>query len=97
MFQVDVLCEVGIFYYLIMLLMYYMVVLLIDNLVKEYFGDQGMFGYVVGVQCKEICQGIVCVKYQNMFGLDIGDDYKEYFSGEVVLKVVGKDNMMNQF
>lgn len=30
-----------------------------------------------------------------MFGLDIGDDYKEYFSGEVVLKVVGKDNMMN--
>lgn len=96
-FQCDGLVYVGIFYYLIILLIYYIVVLFIDNLVKGYFVDEGMLVYVKGVQCQELCQGIVCVKYQNMVGFDIGDNYKEYFVGEVVLKVSGKDNIMNQF
>jgi hypothetical protein len=53
-----------------------------DNLAKEYFGDQGMLGYVKNVQRQEIRQGIACVKHQNMSGSDIGDDHKEYFAGE---------------
>jgi isocitrate lyase len=68
-----------------------------DNLAKEYFGEQGMLGYVAGVQRKEIRQGIACVKHQNMSGSDIGDDHKEYFAGEAALKAGGKDNTMNQF
>jgi isocitrate lyase len=68
-----------------------------DNLAKEYFGDQAMLGYVAHVQRKEIRQGIACVKHQNMSGSDIGDDHKEYFAGEAALKAGGKDNTMNQF
>mgnify|MGYP000153211767 CR=1 FL=1 len=56
------------------------------DLVKEYFGDKGMLGYVQGVQRKEIRQGIACVKHQNMAGSDMGDDHKEYFAGEAALK-----------
>ncbi|MFZ6774425.1 hypothetical protein ACO0LB_17100 [Undibacterium sp. SXout7W] len=40
---------------------------------------------------------IACVKHQNMSGSDIGDDHKDYFSGEAGLKAAGKDNTMNQF
>ena len=53
--------------------------------------------YVLGVQRKEIRQGIACVKHQNMSGSDMGDDHKEYFSGDAALKAGGKDNTMNQF
>jgi len=53
-------------------------------------------GYVL-FQRQEIRQGIACVKHQNMSGSDIGDDHKEYFSGEAALKAAGKDNTMNQF
>jgi isocitrate lyase len=49
------------------------------------------------VQREEIREGIACVKHQNMSGSDIGDDHKEYFSGEAALKASGKDNTMNQF
>ena len=68
-----------------------------DNLAKEYFGSQGMLGYVKGVQRQEIRQGIACVKHQNMSGSDIGDDHKEYFAGEAALKAGGVHNTMNQF
>ena len=68
-----------------------------DNLAKEYFGEAGMLGYVAGVQRKEIRQGIACVKHQNMAGSDMGDDHKEYFSGDAALKAGGADNTMNQF
>ena len=64
---------------------------------KDYFGEEGMLGYVAGVQRKEIRQGIACVKHQNMAGSDMGDDHKEYFAGEAALKASGKDNTMNQF
>ena len=56
-----------------------------------------MLGYVTGVQRKEIRQGIACVKHQNMSGSDIGDDHKDYFSGEAALKAGGAHNTMNQF
>ncbi|GGI86773.1 isocitrate lyase [Shewanella gelidii] len=96
-FQADAAREAGIFHHLITLPTYHTAALSTDNLAKEYFGDQGMLGYVANVQRKEIRQGIACVKHQNMAGSDIGDDHKEYFSGDQALKASGKDNTMNQF
>ena len=96
-FQSDAAREAGIFHHLITLPTYHTAALSTDNLAKEYFGDKGMLGYVQGVQRKEIRQGIACVKHQNMAGSDMGDDHKEYFSGEAALKASGNDNTMNQF
>ncbi len=96
-FQADAAREAGIFHHLITLPTYHTAALSTDNLAKEYFGDQGMLGYVSGVQRKEIRQGIACVKHQNMAGSDMGDAHKEYFSGDQALKASGKDNTMNQF
>ncbi|XYJ11152.1 isocitrate lyase [Telluria sp. B2] len=96
-FQADASREAGIFHHLITLPTYHTAALSTDNLAKEYFGEQGMLGYVAGVQRKEIRQGIACVKHQNMSGSDLGDDHKEYFSGEAALKASGKLNTMNQF
>ncbi len=96
-FQADAAREAGIFHHLITLPTYHTAALSTDNLAKDYFGDQGMLGYVAGVQRKEIRQGIACVKHQNMSGSDIGDDHKDYFSGEAALKAGGKHNTMNQF
>ncbi|NIA55128.1 isocitrate lyase [Massilia sp. TW-1] len=96
-FQADAAREAGIFHHLITLPTYHTAALSTDNLAKEYFGTQGMLGYVAGVQRKEIRQGIACVKHQNMSGSDLGDDHKEYFSGEAALKAGGKHNTMNQF
>jgi isocitrate lyase len=96
-FQADAAREAGIFHHLITLPTYHTAALSTDNLAKEYFGDQGMLGYVAGVQRKEIRQGIACVKHQNMAGSDMGDDHKEYFAGDAALKAAGEDNTMNQF
>lgn len=96
-FQADSSREAGIFHHLITLPTYHTAALSTDNLAKEYFGDQGMLGYVLGVQRKEIREGIACVKHQNMSGSDLGDDHKEYFSGDAALKAAGADNTMNQF
>ncbi|MCX2972363.1 isocitrate lyase [Halieaceae bacterium IMCC8485] len=96
-FQADSAREAGIFHHLITLPTYHTAALSTDNLAKEYFGDQGMLGYVKGVQRKEIRQGIACVKHQNMAGSDMGDDHKEYFAGDAALKAGGADNTMNQF
>ena len=96
-FQADASREAGIFHHLITLPTYHTAALSTDNLAKEYFGDAGMLGYVAGVQRKEIRQGIACVKHQNMAGSDMGDDHKEYFSGDAALKAAGDDNTMNQF
>ncbi|MFS2019178.1 isocitrate lyase [Massilia sp. CT11-108] len=96
-FQADAAREAGIFHHLITLPTYHTAALSTDNLARDYFGNQGMLGYVAGVQRKEIRQGIACVKHQNMSGSDIGDDHKEYFSGEAALKAGGKHNTMNQF
>ena len=96
-FQADAAREAGIFHHLITLPTYHTAALSTDNLAKEYFGEAGMLGYVAGVQRKEIRQGIACVKHQNMAGSDVGDDHKEYFSGDAALKASGTDNTMNQF
>jgi isocitrate lyase len=96
-FQADAAREAGIFHHLITLPTYHTAALSTDNLAKEYFGDQGMLGYVANVQRKEIREGIACVKHQNMSGSDMGDDHKEYFAGEAALKAAGEDNTMNQF
>ena len=96
-FQVDGAKRAGIFHHLITLPTYHTAALSTDNLAKEYFGEAGMLGYVLGVQRQEIRQGIACVKHQNMSGSDIGDDHKEYFAGEAALKAGGAHNTMNQF
>ena len=96
-FQADAAREAGIFHHLITLPTYHTAALSTDTLSKEYFGDLGMLGYVLHVQREEIRNGIACVKHQNMSGSDIGDDHKEYFSGDRALKAAGEDNTMNQF
>ena len=96
-FQRDAAKRAGIFHHLITLPTYHTAALSTDNLAREYFGEQGMLGYVLKVQRQEIRQGIACVKHQNMSGSDIGDDHKEYFAGEAALKAGGAHNTMNQF
>ena len=96
-FQADSAKRAGIFHHLITLPTYHTAALSTDNLAKEYFGAQGMLGYVLNVQRQEIRQGIACVKHQNMSGSDVGDDHKEYFAGEAALKAGGAHNTMNQF
>ena len=96
-FQADAAKRAGIFHHLITLPTYHTAALSTDNLAKEYFGSQGMLGYVLRVQREEIRQGIACVRHQNMSGSDIGDDHKEYFAGEAALKAGGVHNTMNQF
>ena len=96
-FQADGSRDAGIFHHLITLPTYHTAALSTDNLAKGYFGEEGMLAYVAGVQRKEIRQGIACVKHQDMAGSNIGDDHKEYFSGEQALKASGEDNTMNQF
>lgn len=96
-FQADGAKRAGIFHHLITLPTYHTAALSTDNLAREYFGEQGMLGYVLGVQRQEIRSGLPCVRHQNMSGSDIGDDHKEYFAGEAALKAGGAHNTMNQF
>jgi len=96
-FQRDGARDAGIFHHLITLPTYHTTALSTDNLAKGYFGEQGMLAYVKGVQRKEIRQGLACVKHQDMAGSNMGDDHKEYFSGDAALKAAGEDNTMNQF
>lgn len=96
-FQADAARDAGIFHHLITLPTYHTAALSTDNLAKGYFGKEGMLAYVKGVQREEIRQGIACVKHQDMAGSNMGDDHKEYFSGDQALKASGEDNTMNQF
>ncbi|MBE9548422.1 MAG: isocitrate lyase [Proteobacteria bacterium] len=96
-FQADSARDAGIFHHLITLPTYHTAALSTDVLAKGYFGDQGMLAYVAGVQRQEIRTGLACVKHQDMAGSNIGDDHKDYFSGDQALKASGKDNTMNQF
>src|ERR1700722_3360443 len=96
-FQADAAKRAGVFHHLITLPTYHTAALSTDSLTKEYFGSQGMLGYVLDVQRKEIRNGIACVRHQNMSGSDIGDDHKEYFAGQAALKAGGAHNTMNQF
>ena len=97
-FQRDGSAEAGIFHHLITLPTYHTAALSTDNLAKGYFSpEEAMLAYVKGVQREEIRQGIACVRHQNMAGSDIGDNHKEFFSGDAALKASGEDNTMNQF
>lgn len=96
-FQSSAARRAGIFHHLITLPTYHTTALSTDNLAKNYFGDQGMLGYVLNVQRQEIRQGVACVRHQNMAGSDLGDDHKEYFSGQAALKAGGVHNTMHQF
>ena len=96
-FQKDASREAGVFHHLITLPTYHTVALSTDTLVEGYFGAEGMNAYASGVQRVEIRRKIATVKHQTMAGTDIGDDHKEYFSGEAALKAGGKKNTMNQF
>lgn len=96
-FQADAAKRAGIFHHLITLPTYHTAALSTDILAKEYFGREGMLGYVLHVQREEIRRGVACVRHQNMAGSDIGDDHKEYFAGEAALKAGGAHNTMNQF
>jgi isocitrate lyase len=96
-FQADASKRAGIFHHLITLPTYHTAALSTDNLTKDYFGRDGMLGYVAKIQREEVRQGIATVKHQNMSGSDIGDDHKESFSGDAALKAGGANNTMNQF
>jgi isocitrate lyase len=96
-FQADASKRAGIFHHLITLPTYHTAALSTDNLSRDYFGAEGMLGYVRNIQREEIRQGIATVKHQNMSGSDVGDDHKEYFAGEAALKAGGANNTMNQF
>ncbi|MBQ75885.1 MAG: isocitrate lyase [Gammaproteobacteria bacterium] len=96
-FQQDASHEAGIFHHLITLPTYHDNALSTDILSEGYFGDLGMLAYVRDVQRREIRRDMASVKHQDMAGSSIGDDHKEYFSGEKALLAGGKDNTMNQF
>ncbi len=96
-FQADASREAGIFHHLITLPTYHTAALSTDTLAKGYFGDEGMLAYVADVQRREIREEVATVRHQRMAGSDIGDDHKEYFSGDAALKAGGADNTMNQF
>jgi isocitrate lyase len=96
-FQADASKRAGIFHHLITLPTYHTAALSTDNLSRDYFGAEGMLGYVRNIQREEIRQGIATVKHQNMSGSDVGDDHKEYFAGEAALKAGGVHNTMSQF
>lgn len=96
-FQRDAAREAGIFHHLITLPTYHTAALSTDNLAQGYFGEEGMLAYVKNIQRREIREGLPCVKHQDMAGSNIGDDHKEYFSGDAALKAAGEDNTMNQF
>ena len=96
-FQKDASREAGIFHHLITLPTYHETALGTDILSEGYFGDLGMLAYVRDVQRQEIRRDMASVKHQDMAGSNIGDDHKEYFSGENALLAGGSDNTMNQF
>ena len=53
--------------------------------------------YVRDIQRQEIRRDQASVKHHDLAGSNIGDDHKEYFSGDMALLASGEDNTMNQF
>lgn len=96
-FQADAAREAGVFHHLITLPTYHTNALIMDELSEGYFGDEGMLAYVRDVQRQEIRKDVSCVRHQRMAGSDLGDDHKEFFSGEHALKAGGEKNTSNQF
>ena len=96
-FQKDASREAGIFHHLITLPSYHDTALGTHVLAEGYFGEKGMLAYVKEIQRKEISRDQASVKHQDLAGTTIGDEHKEYFSGDNALLAKGKDNTMNQF
>jgi len=96
-FQMDGAREAGIFHHLITLPTYHTTALHMNDLTEGYFGEEGMLAYVKGVQRQEIRKGVSCVKHQRMAGSDLGDDHKDFFTGDKALKAGGGKNTSNQF
>jgi isocitrate lyase len=96
-FQKDASREAGIFHHLITLPTYHETALGTDVLSEGYFGDLGMLAYVRDIQRQEIRRDQASVKHQDLAGSNMGDDHKEYFSGDNALLASGEDNTMNQF
>ncbi len=96
-FQKDAAKKAGIFHHLITLPTYHETALGLDTLSEGYFGNQGMLAYVAGIQRQEIRRDMASVKHQDLAGSNMGDDHKEYFSGDNALLAAGEDNTMNQF
>ncbi len=96
-FQKDAARDAGVFHHLITLPTYHDTALGTDVLAEGYFGELGMLAYVRDIQRREIRRGMASVKHQDLAGSNIGDDHKEYFSGDNALLASGEDNTMNQF
>lgn len=96
-FQADASLNANIFHHLITLPTYHETALGTDILAEGYFGSLGMLAYVRDVQRQEIRRDQASVKHQDLAGSNIGDDHKEYFSGENALLAGGAANTMNQF
>lgn len=96
-FQKDAAREANIFHHLITLPTWHETALGTDVLAEGYFGKSGMLAYVRDIQRQEIRRDMASVKHQDMAGSNIGDDHKEYFSGENALLAGGAENTMNQF
>lgn len=96
-FQKDAAQQAGVFHHLITLPTYHTTALHMNDLVKDYFGEAAMLGYVAKIQRQEIRKGVSCVKHQRMAGSDLGDDHKTFFSGDNALKAGGAKNTSNQF
>ena len=96
-FQKDASREAGIFHHLITLPSYHDTALGTHVLAEGYFGEKGMLAYVKEIQRKEIRRDQASVKHQDLAGTTIGDEHKEYFSGDNALLAKGKDSTMNQF
>lgn len=96
-FQYEAATKAGVFHHLITLPTYHTAALSSDQLARKYFGADGMLAYVKGVQRVEILDGVETVKHQDMAGTYLGDDHKEYFSGDSALKAAGSGNTMSQF
>ncbi|GAA0873390.1 isocitrate lyase [Gangjinia marincola] len=96
-FQKESAQKAGIFHHLITLPTYHTTALHMNDLTKDYFGEDGMLAYVKNVQREEIRKGVDCVKHQRMAGSDLGDDHKTFFSEDNALKAGGEKNTSNQF
>ena len=96
-FQRDGSRDAGIFHHLITLPTYHETALGTDILAEGYFGNLGMLAYVRDIQRQEIRREQASVKHQDLAGSNIGDDHKEYFSGDNALLAGGEANTMNQF
>jgi len=96
-FQKDAANQAGIFHHLITLPTYHDTALGTHVLAEGYFGDKGMLAYVKEIQRKEIRRDLASVKHQDLAGSTVGDEHKEYFSGDNALLAGGKGSTMDRF